>query len=256
MTIHPTAIISEKATIGQNVKIGPYSWIQENVTIGNGCEIGAHVVIAPATTIGKDCKIYHSASIGEVPQDLKFHGEITSTEIGDRTVIREFVTIHRGTEDRWKTVVGSDCLLMAYAHVAHDCIIGNHCILANAVTAAGHVVIDDWAIIGGMVGIHQFVKIGCHAIVGGGWRTPKDVPPYIMAAGDPLRYTGINLVGLKRRGFSKESLKVIKIIYNLIYRSKFNVSDAVAEIKNTVESTDEVKTILDFIENSNRGIIR
>jgi len=254
--IHPTAIVDKNAIIGKDVTIGPFSWIQEEVEIGDGCEIGASVVICPKTTIGKECKILHHAAIGEFPQDLKFHGEVTSTEIGDRTTIREFVTIHRGTEDRWKTVVGSDCLLMAYAHVAHDCIVGNKVILANNVNLAGHVVVEDYAILGGMVGIHQFVHVGQHALIAGGFRSTKDIPPYIIAAGEPVSFQGLNKVGLTRRNFSKEVINEIKKAYQLILRSKHNVSGAIKILEQKGDLIPEVNNIINFIKTSSRGIIR
>ena len=212
-------------------------------------------MIGEHTTIGKDCQFFHSAVVGEVNQDLKYAGEDTETIIGDRTVVREFCTIHRGTDDRWKTVVGSDCLLMAYVHVAHDVIVGDKVILANNVTLAGHVIVEDNVIIGGLTGVHQFSKIGAHAMVGGGFRVAKDIPPYIVASGEPIRFTGLNHIGLRRRGFSRESIKELKEAYKLIFNSEFNVTDAVAEI-NKSSYCDEVKNILDFIAESDRGIIR
>ncbi len=253
--IHNTAIISEYAEIGKDVKIGPFTIVEDNVKIGDGTHINAHVLIGKNTTVGKDCRIFHSAVVGEIPQDLKFAGEETFTIIGDRTVIREFVTIHRGTDDKWKTVIGSDCLLMAYVHVAHDVEVGNNVILANGATLAGHVTVDDFAIIGGLVGIHQFTKIGCHVMIGGGFRISKDVPPYVRAGGEPLRFSGLNAVGLKRRGFTRNSIKELKDAYNLIFNSNLNVSEAVRELQ-AKENCDEVKKILEFISKSERGIIR
>ncbi len=254
--VHPTAIIDPRARIGANVSIGPYSVISENVEIGNGCQIGTSVVILPGARIGCDCKIYHHAVISEIPQDLKFAGEETTAEIGDRTVIREFVTINRGTSQHWRTVVGSDCLLMAYVHIAHDCIIGNHVIMANAVNLAGHVAIEDWVIVGGMVGVLQFSRIGQHSIIGGQYRVSKDVPPYIMAAREPLAYEGLNRVGLKRRNFPPETILALKRAYTLIYHSEYNVSDAIHKIEETPELLiPEVRNIIEFIQKSSRGII-
>jgi len=215
-SIHPTAIIEAGVSIGENVSIGPYSWIRENVTLGDGCEIGSHVVLCPGSILGKECHVLHHAVLGEIPQDLKFGGEETIIEIGDRTVIREFVTINRGTQAHWKTVVGSDCLIMAYVHLAHDCIVGNNVVIANACNIAGHVEIQDWVILGGMVGIHQFTKIGQHSLVGGHYRVTKDVPPFIIAAGEPLRFEGLNIIGLRRRVFKNDTLKILKKAYNLI----------------------------------------
>ncbi|MBN2600402.1 MAG: acyl-ACP--UDP-N-acetylglucosamine O-acyltransferase [Candidatus Marinimicrobia bacterium] len=255
-SIHPTAIIEAGVNIGENVSIGPYSWIRNNVTIGDGCNIGSHVVICPGSKIGNNCQILHHAVLGEVPQDLKFGGEETTIEVGDRTVIREFVTINRGTQAHWKTVVGSDCLMMAYVHLAHDCIVGNNVIMANACNVGGHVEIQDWAILGGMVGIHQFTKVGQHSLVGGHYRVIKDVPPFIIAAGEPLRFEGLNIIGLRRRGFKNDVLKNLKKAYNLIYSSQYNVSDAVKKIHEEIEQTPEVNALLEFIQKSDRGIIR
>jgi UDP-N-acetylglucosamine acyltransferase len=193
--------------------------------------------------------------LGSIPQDLKFAGEETTLEIGERTMIREFATLNRGTKDHWKTVVGSDCLLMAYSHVAHDCAVGNHCILANAVNLAGHVVIEEWASIGGMTPVHQFARVGQHSFVGGGCRVVKDVPPYILAMGEPLKFGGLNSVGLSRRGFSEETMTALKRVYKLLYKSKLNVSQAVARIREECEMTPEVLNVLAFIEKSERGII-
>ena len=253
--IHSTAIIGKNTEFGKDVKIGPFAIIQDNVKVGDGTQIDSHALIGTNTTIGEKCRVFHSAVVGEIPQDLKYAGEETFTEIGDRTNIREFVTIHRGTDDKWKTVVGSDCLLMAYVHIAHDVEVGNHVILANNVTLAGHVTVGDYAIIGGLVGIHQFVKIGCHAMIGGGFRSTKDIPPYIIAAGEPIRYSGLNTIGLRRRGFTREAIKAIKETYNFIYNSNLNVSDAVKDLQ-LKDNCDEVNIILDFISKSERGIIR
>jgi len=254
--IHPTAIIDSEVVIGSNVTIGPYTWVHGDVVIGDNTEIGSHVVLLPGTRIGRECKIYHHAVLGEIPQDLKFGGEKTSAEVGDRTVIREFVTINRGTNAHKRTVVGTDCLLMAYVHIAHDCLIGNNVIMANAVNLAGHITIEDWVIMGGMTGVHQFCKIGQHAMVGGHFRVPKDVPPYIIAANEPLSYSGLNMIGLKRRGFSPDALKAMKNAYHLIYQSEYNVSDAVKIIESDGELTGEVRNIIEFIKTSERGIIR
>ncbi|RKY56615.1 MAG: acyl-[acyl-carrier-protein]--UDP-N-acetylglucosamine O-acyltransferase [Candidatus Neomarinimicrobiota bacterium] len=254
--IHPTAIIHPEASIGKDVTISPYSWINKNVTIGDNSQIGSHTVLLPGTHIGKECKVLHHAVLGEIPQDLKFGGETTTVEIGDRTTIREFVTVNRGTKDHWKTVVGSDCLIMAYAHIAHDCIVGNNVIMANAVNLSGHVEIENWAIIGGMVGVHQFVKIGQHSFIGGHYRVTKDIPPYIIAAGEPIAYHGINIIGLRRRGFTSETIRTIKQIYQLIFRSDYNVSDAIEKIENEGKLIPEIQNVVKFIKNSERGIIK
>lgn len=254
--IHPTAIVSVNSQIDPSVKIGPYSIIEDNVKIGAGTEISSHVRIEKFTRIGRECKIFNGAVVGAIPQDLKFQGERTELIIGDRTVIREFATISRGTIESGKSVVGSDCLLMNYAHVAHDCILGDRVILSNSVNLAGHIQIDDHAIIGGLVPVHQFVRIGKHAFVGGGYRVAQDVPPYVLAAGEPLRFCGLNYVGLRRNGFTEEQIKTIDMVYFIIYRSHLNRAGALSKIKNLMEITDEVQTVLTFIELSERGIIK
>ncbi len=253
--VHKTAIIGNNVTLGKDVKIGPYTIIRDNVTIGDNTQIDAHVLIGEMVTIGDACRVFHSAVVGEDNQDLKYDGEKTETIIGDRTTIREFTTIHRGTDDKWKTVVGSDCLLMAYSHVAHDVVVGDHVILANNATLAGHVTLGDYVIIGGLTAVHQFVKIGAHVMVGGCYRVIKDIPPFIRAAGEPMSFKGLNTIGLRRRGFKKEVLKELKHAYKLIYRSDYNVSDAVKKIQEE-DNCKEVETILAFIENSDRGLIR
>ncbi|MDZ7292372.1 MAG: acyl-ACP--UDP-N-acetylglucosamine O-acyltransferase [candidate division KSB1 bacterium] len=253
--IHPTAVVDPRAEIAAGVSIGPYSIVEANVQIGKNCRIGPYVHLAAGTRLGAGCRVFTGAALGNIPQDLKFGGEETTLEIGERTIIREFATLHRGTKDHWKTTIGSDCLLMAYSHVAHDCIIGNHCILANAVNLAGHVVVEDWASLGGMVPVHQFVHIGQHCFIGGGSLVRKDVPPYIRAAGEPLTFAGLNSVGLSRRGFSAEAMLALKRAYKLLYKSKLNVSQAIQRIREECELTPEVQNVLAFIEKSERGII-
>ncbi len=255
INIDPAARVSSKAELGDGVSIGPFSIVEDDVIIGERTEVGSSVVIASGARIGKGCRIHHSAMISTIPQDLKFAGEKTELEIGDATIVREFATLNRGTKDRWKTTIGANCLIMAYAHVAHDCIIGNNVILANAVNMGGHVTIEDYTIVGGMVPIHQFVQIGCHVMIGGGFRVVKDVPPYILAGQEPLSFEGLNIVGLKRRGFSSESIASIERAYHFIYNSNLNVSQAVEKIKKEITLTDEVKHIIEFIENSERGIV-
>lgn len=254
-TIHPTAIVSPGAEIGSGVAIGPYAVIEENVVIGSGSSIGHGAHIAWGARLGENVKVFPHAVVGTIPQDLKFGGEETFLEIGDRTVIREFATLNRGTAAHLKTVVGSDCLLMSYSHVAHDCVVGNHCILANSATLAGHVTIEDWVIIGGLVPIHQFVRIGCHAMVGGGWRVPKDVPPYITAAGDPLKPIDINKIGLERRGFSEETISRLKKAHRILFRSALDMSHALAELDAQGEMGPEVAHLREFIATSERGVI-
>ncbi len=253
--IHPTALVDARAEIAENVTIGPFAIVEANVQIAAGCEIRPYVHLASGTRLGRDCRVFTGAVIGTAPQDLKFGGEETTVHIGDRTTIREYATINRGTKDHWETRVGSDCLIMSYAHIAHDCVIGNHCILANAVNLAGHVVIEDWASIGGMVPIHQFVRIGRHSFIGGGYRVAKDVPPYILAVNEPLTYAGLNSVGLRRRGFTEEQLLALKRAYKIIFKSNLNVSQAVQHLRAAGELTEEVKIVLEFIEKSERGII-
>lgn len=250
------SVISTKANIGNNFSIKNFSIIEDDVVIGNNVEIGSNVLIANGARISDNVKIHHGAVISTIPQDLKFEGEVTTMEIGESTEIREYATLNRGTNYSNKTVVGSNCFIMAYAHVAHDCIIGDKVIIANSVQMGGHVEIGDWTIIGGLVPIHQFTKIGAHVMIGGGFRTVKDVPPYILAGNLPLKFEGVNIVGLRRRGFTNEQIYNIKDAYDIIYKSGFNVSDAVKEITAKGNVPDEVKSILEFIEKSDRGIIR
>ncbi|MBK9226402.1 MAG: acyl-ACP--UDP-N-acetylglucosamine O-acyltransferase [Ignavibacteria bacterium] len=249
-------ILSANATIGKDLKIKQFSTIEDDVEIGDNVEIGSCVLIADGARIGNNVKIFHGASIGTVPQDLKFNGEKTTVEIGDDTVVREFVTLNRATSHSKRTIIGKNCFIMAYAHVAHACRIGDNVILANSVQMGGHVEIGDWVIVGGLVAIHQFVKIGKHAMIGGGFRAVKDVPPYILAGSLPLRFEGINLVGLRRRGFTNEQIKAISQTYDILYRSGLNVSDAVVEIEKQMKDNPEAQSILDFIKESKRGIIR
>ncbi len=255
--IHPTAIISpDNVTIGKNVIIGPYAIIEENVTIGDGCIIKAHALVGARTTLGKGCRLFNGAVVGEIPQDLKYAEEETETILGDNVTVREYCTIHRGTTDRWKTTIGNNVLIMAYTHIGHDCTIGDNVIIANSCNMGGHVEIGDFVIIGGAVPIHQFVKIGKHAFIAGGFRITKDVPPYIRASNSPLTYNGLNSVGLHRRGFPSESISHIKRAYTKIYRNHMNVSQAVEDIQANLNITPEIREILEFIEESSRGIIR
>jgi UDP-N-acetylglucosamine acyltransferase len=255
VVIDPTAIVSSKAQLGSNVTVGPLSIVEDNVVIGEGTHIASGALIASGSRIGRECHIHHGAVVGTIPQDLKFHGEQTLLEVGDHTTIREYATLNRGTSERGKTTVGHHCFVMAYAHIAHDCAIGNHVILANSVNMAGHVTIEDHVVLGGMVPIHQFVRIGCHAMVGGGYRVSKDVPPYILAGHEPLAFQGLNIVGLKRRNFSPESISTLETIYDIIYRSRYNVTQALEKIKTDFPATEEVLHVIDFIQSSKRGII-
>lgn len=254
--IHPTAIVSSKAQIAEGVLVEPYAVIEENVIIGEGCYIGPHVLIANGARIGKNSKIHKGAVVSTPPQDLTYNNEPTTCEIGENTTIREFCTLNRGTKKQHlKSVVGSNCLLMAYVHIAHDCIIGNNVIIANSVQMAGHITIEDYAFIGGLVAIHQFVNIGTHSIIGGHFRIPKDIPPYIMAGGWPVTFERLNIIGLRRRGFSKETIDTLNEAYRILYLSKLNVSQGIEKIKATMTITPEVQNILDFIAKSKRGII-
>ena len=254
-TIHSTAIIHESAIIGKNVKIGPYSILEDNVIIKNNCVIGNHVTICSNTLIGEGCNIFHCSSIGEIPQDLKFEGENSRTIIGDNTIIREYVTINRGTKALGKTKIGSSCLLMASTHIAHDCIVGDNVIMSNLSTLGGHVTLEDWVVLGGGVLVHQFTKVGQHAFVGGGFRVTQDVPPYILAAENPLTYKGINSIGLKRRGFSLEKRTEIKKIYQTYFQSGINRKKSIGIVQSELPSTNIKNTIIDFILSSQRGII-
>ena len=254
--IHPTAIVYSGAQIGDHVSVGPYTVIENDVIINNNCQIGSHVLIHSGTRIGAKCRIFKGAVLGTDPQDLKYAGEKTTLEVGDETTVREFCTLNRGSSHRLRTVIGKKCLLMAYVHVAHDCLLGDQVILANAVNMAGHVTIEEFVSIGGMTPIHQFVKIGKHAFIGGGLRVNQDIPPYILAAGEPIQYAGINRIGLSRRGFSPEILMQIKQAYKLIYRSGLNTTQALEQIEQTMELTPEVKYIVDFIKTSERGIVK
>jgi UDP-N-acetylglucosamine acyltransferase len=253
--IHPTAIIDPTSELDSSVEVGPYTIIGPGNKIGAGTVIGPHVLIDTHSTIGKNCQIFKGVSIGCVPQDLKFANEESVVEIGDNNTIREFVTIHRATKLSMLTKVGSNCLLMAYVHVAHDCVVGNNVIIGNATQMAGHIHIDDFAIISGLVPIHQFVHIGAHSYIGGGYRVAQDVPPYVLAAGDPLTYTGINSVGLGRRGFTPETVEAIKKAYRILYRSKLKRADALVKMKTELPQIPEVKGIVAFVEKSERGII-
>ena len=254
--IHPHTYIHPDAKLAENVKVDPFTVIHQNVTIGEGTWVGSNVTIMEGVHIGKNCRIFPGAVLGAVPQDLKFKGEDTTVEIGDNTTIREYVTIHRGTRDRWKTTVGNNCLIMAYSHIAHDCSVGNNCIMSNNSQMAGHVIMGDYAWIAGFTAIHQFVKIGQHAFIAGGSLVRKDVPPYIKAVRNPLSYGGVNSVGLKRRGFSLDKINQILDIYRIIYNKGFNTSKALEFIEEEMAASDERDEIISFIRDSERGIIK
>lgn len=255
--IHPTAIVSPEAKIGENIEIGPYAIIEADVEIGDNCQIGPHACIYDGARIGNNVKILQSAAVSNIPQDLKFDPDFKSQFIiGDNTTIREFATLHRGTEDLGYSKIGNNCLVMAYAHVAHDCVIGDNCIIVNCVQVGGHARIDDYAIIGGSTPVHQFSKIGAHAMVGGGLRVVNDIPPFIMASGEPLRFGSVNIVGLRRRGFTNDQISNIKEAYKLLYRSGLNTTQAKEKIMEKFPDDDCVGKIIEFINNSDRGIIK
>ena len=248
--VHP------QAKVADNVVIEPYCTIYKNVEIGEGTWIGPNVTIMEGARIGKNCKIFPGAVISAIPQDLKFKGEDSTVEIGDNCTIREFVTINRGTQASNKTKVGNNCLLMAYVHLAHDCVIGDNCILANNVNLAGHIEVGDYAVLGGMTAVHQFVKVGEHAFISGGSLVGKDVPPYVKAARLPLSYVGVNSVGLRRRGFSSEQINHILDIYRTLFVRHSNVSKALREIEANFEASNERDLIITFIRDSVRGIMK
>jgi len=250
------AHIHPNAKIGHNVHIGPFTFIDSDVEIGDNCWIGPNVTIFKGARIGENCKIYPGAVISGTPQDLKYQGEETLTFIGSNTTIREFVTVNKGTSYANKTVVGDNCLLMAYVHVAHDCILGNNVILANNVNLAGHVEIDDFAILEGLVAVQQFLKIGAHSFIAGNTMVRKSVPPFTKAAREPISYAGVNSVGLLRRGYSEEQVRQIQDIYRILYVKTNNTTQALLEIETDLDATKERDEILDFIRNADRGIMR
>ena len=252
------SFIHPEAKIGANVEIGPFCYIDKNVEIGDGCRIGPHATIFEHVRLGRDCQVWPGAVLGGVPQDLKFDGEESYVEIGDRNVIRECVTINRGTaaSGKFTTRVGSDNLIMCYVHIAHDCCIGNHCIISGKAGLAGEVDIDDWAIIGGGALLHQFTHMGTHSMLGGGCVLTKDVPPYALAGRNPVAFEGVNLVGLRRRGFSHEQIEEIRRIYKIIYNDGLNVSDACRVVDQTIDQSELREVILSFVRGSSRGIIR
>ncbi len=254
--IHPLTHIDPQAQIGANVSIEAFTSIHADVEIGEGTWVGSNVTIYPGARIGKNVKIFPGAVISAIPQDLKFGGEVTTAEIGDNSTIRECVTINRGTSDKMKTVIGQNCLIMAYVHVAHDCLIGNNCILANSVQMAGHVTVGDFAIIGGSSAIHQFATIGRHVMISGGSLVRKDVPPFTKSGREPLTYAGINSVGLRRRNYTDEQISVIQEAYRYLYLKGLNTNAAIEEIETQLPNTLERNEILEFIKNSERGIMK
>lgn len=254
--IHPSAVVSNSARLGENVTIGPYCVIGDEVEIGDGSVIGPHAVIEKWTSLGKECRIYQFASVGAAPQDLKFKGERSYTVIGDRTTIREGATVHRATGEGNETRIGNDCLLMAYIHVAHNCTLGNHVIMSNLASCAGHAIVEDRVVIGGMAGVHQFVKIGRNAMVGGMSKLVQDVVPYTIVDGHPAKVVGLNNVGISRAGIPLESRRLIKKAYKILYRSGLSLPEAIAVIEQEVDSCEEVEHFLRFLRNAERGICR
>ncbi|MBO4585730.1 MAG: acyl-ACP--UDP-N-acetylglucosamine O-acyltransferase [Bacteroidales bacterium] len=256
-TIHPLACVHPGAKLGENVEIGPFAFVDDNVVIGDGSKILNGASVYNHVRIGKDCTVFPGAVVGAIPQDLKFEGEESWVEIGDRVNIRECATVNRGTKASGKgiTRIGSDTLIMSYAHIAHDCCIGNHCIIVSYAGLAGETDVDDWGIIGGKSGSHQFSHIGTHAFVGAVSKILKDVPPYVLAGRDPLRFEGVNRTGLLRRGFSEEQVNLIKDMYDVIYFKGMNFSQALDYIEQNYPESDIRNTIVGFIRNSKRGII-
>lgn len=254
--ISALAYVHPNAELGENVTVEPFAFIDDNVKIGSDTIIMSNATVRSGSIIGRNCRIFPGAAIGGIPQDLKFKGEDTVAIIGDNTTVRECVTVNRGTASRGKTVVGSNCLLMAYSHVAHDSILGNSIIVGNATQLAGEVEVDDFAILSGGTLVHQFSRIGRHVMIQGGTRLGKDIPPYIIAGREPVCYSGVNLVGLRRHGFSNEKINEIQEIYRMIYQSGYNFSDAVKKIEETFTPTEERDNIINFVKESPRGIVR
>lgn len=257
VTVHPTAIVHPKARLGAGVTVGPYSIIREHVTLGAGTRVGAHCVVEGRTTIGEDCELFTGAVIGSIPQDLKYQGEESVLLIGDRNRFREYVTINPGTEGGGgKTVIGSDCLFMAYSHVAHDCIMGSHIIMANSAALAGHISVEDRAIIGGLVGVHQFVRVGTLAFIGGCSRVVQDVPPYATCVGYPAKVYGLNTEGLRRAGVENDTRQRLHRVFKVLFHSKLSMSHALEQVEQDADGSPEVRHLLDFIRQSKRGVCR
>lgn len=253
--VHPTSIVSLKAKLGDRIIIHPYTIIEDDVEIGDDCEVGPFAMLYNGARIGNRVKIKQSASIANAPQDIGYKNEPTNFYIGDDSIIHEFVALHRGTKSTGMSKVGKNCYLMAYSHVAHDCIVGDNVILANGVQLAGHVHIENYVTIGGLTPVHQFCTVGQHSMIGGGFRITQDLPPYILAAGYPLKFSGLNVIGLRRRGFSNEDIFALKKAYGYIYDNSLNVSQAKAKIENELIENKFVKNVIEFINNSKRGLI-
>lgn len=256
MIVNDNVFIHPAAKLGDDVKVDPFSTIAGDVEIGEGTWIGSHVTIMDGVRIGKNCKIFPGAVIGAIPQDLKYNGENTQLIIGNNVIVREFCTLNKGTAAGIATEVRDNCLLMAYVHVAHDCILENNCILANSVNLAGHVHLEPFVQLGGLTAVHQFVRIGAHSFIGGGSLVRKDVPPYIKAAREPLAFAGVNTIGLRRRGFDSEAVHTIENIYRTLYVKENNTRQAVRQITDEIPDSPHKTAVLSFIENSNRGLIR
>ena len=255
VTIHPTAIVSSKAKIGNNVNILPFTIIEDDVEIGNDCTIGPHAVIYNGARIGNNVIINQGASIAHTPQDLSFAGEESFFYVGENTRIHEYVTLHRGTKSTGFSRVGKNCLLMAYTHVAHDTTVGDNCILANGVQIAGHCTLEDYVIIGGLTPVHQFCKVGQHSMTGGGFRIVQDLPPYILAGNEPLRYSGLNVIGLRRRGFQTDDINALKKAYTILYDKAYNVTQAREKITEELGENKYVQNVIEFLKSCTRGII-
>ncbi len=254
--IHNTALVDSKAELADDVEIGAFTIIEADVKIAKGTKIASNVLVSNGARIGENCKIFNGAVLATQPQDLKFDDEKTFLEIGDNTTVREYATLNRGTTHSYTTRIGSDCLIMSYCHVAHDCQIGNNVILANSVNLAGHVIIDDFVGIGGLTPVHQFAHIGAHSFIGGGYRVSKDVPPYILAMGEPLSYGGLNRIGLQRRGFPDETVSALKKAYRILYRQNNTVAQAIEKITLEYNAFPNVMYLVDFLRKAERGIIR
>ena len=255
-SIHALSAIHPEAKIGKNVKIGPFVTIEADTIIGDGCEIMANAVICSGTRLGRDCRIFPGAVLGAAPQDLKYKGEPTTLEIGDKVIIREFCTLNRGTSATGKTIVGEGTLLMAYCHIAHDCIVGKYCVFANNATLAGHVEVEDYVIIGGMVAVQQFLRIGAYSMLGGGTLHNKDVPPFIRVAHYPASYIGVNSIGLRRRGFADQDIRQIQDLYHRLFVKHTNRKQALQEIENEVPDSPFKQQILAFVQTSQVGLLK
>lgn len=254
--IHPAAFVDDAARLGVGVEIGPGAVVGPHVTVGDRTRIGSHALLTGWTTIGRECRLHHGAVVGSPPQDLKYSGEPSYLVMGDRTEMREYATANLATEPGATTMIGSDCLLMAYSHVAHNCVVGDRVILANAVQMAGYVAVEDWAIVGGGSVVHQFVRIGCHVMIGGGSRISQDVAPYVKCAGSPPRLAGINAIGLERRGVASATVESIDRAYRILFRHQLSVADAVRRIRETLPSLPEIEHLARFAESSTRGLTR